>query len=783
MKKLILTYLIFLISFAAQSQVYKVAKPVSPTFTNYAGHLTIEKSVDGILFFNQTNTIYQYKNGLLSTLPPIPIDHGFDSSFISDIEIFDNKIFVSGVFDDFGSGNINYGLIYLDAGKWEPVPSTTNLKIRKIVNAGNFLYCLTATYGFRGAVWDFGYFINNTGLIKMNKSLGISNVLTAKIDNLTTFNTNEIVFTKFPLQRIFKYDSSAFDSLTIPFTPDSSVFSTANSGDTSVYFRSKKYIFSIEKSFTLNFLDSSSKMIYYFPAVKGVYDGALYFDDRGMLQRKIFDLKTKTFKNFYGLNDSAGNNFWESGNDMMNYGKFYTVTHPEGSKTLASEVEDGTLLTGCVFEDLNNNCVKDKGEKIIRKMRVELSQGSKSFLNYTNDTGYYQMVVPGGTYNVNVKNKHIKNNYDSCGGKHVFDSAKKYVADIPFRINSGIKDISGFITGGTGFVARRGATENYFISYDNVGSTTENITLTLEYPDSLTLISSSLSPTSHTGRVLTYNVSNVPKFGSGKIKLEFEIHAKKQLNSIIKFVCNTLTKTNDQDSSDNTDTLNQRIVAAIDPNIKQSYPEGAITKPVNKILYQIRFQNEGNYFARKVTVVDTFDAQLPLSKIQMKGSKHPYTLRIEKGNIMIWEFNNINLPPKSDGDEESQGFISFEAVLNKPLAVNDKILNRAHIYFDYEDPLPTPYTSISMVQNTNSIITNASVLKNIKIHPNPAFDKFTIEGTKSLGTINIFNNKGEMIQQTNTSLQTIDILTDTWKSGLYIIVIPQTGVNFKLLKL
>lgn len=71
---------------------------------------------------------------------------------------------------------------------------------------------------------------------------------------------------------------------------------------------------------------------------------------------------------------------------MMNYGKFYTVTHPEGSKTLASEVEDGTLLTGCVLEDLNNNCVKDKGEKIIRKMRVELSQGSKSFLNYTNNT-------------------------------------------------------------------------------------------------------------------------------------------------------------------------------------------------------------------------------------------------------------------------------------------------------------------------------------------------------------------------------------------------------------
>lgn len=779
----LITFLILSFSFTAQSQVYKVAKPVSQTFVNYAGYLTIEKSVDGILFFNQTNTIYQYKNGLLSTLPPIPINHGFDSSYISDIEIFDNKIFVSGVFDDFGSGNTNYGLIYLDAGKWEPVPSTTNLKIRKIVNAGNFLYCITATYGFKTNIWDYGYFINNTGLLKLSKSLGISNVLSAKIDNLNTFNTDEIIYTKFPFQRIYKYNSATFDSLTIPFTADSSVFSSANSGDTSVYFRSKKYIFSIEKSFTINFLDSSSKMIYYFPAVKGVYQGALYFDDRGMLQRKIFDLKTKTFKDFYGLNDSAGNNFWESGNDMMNYGKFYTVTHPEGSKTLASEVVDGTLITGCLFEDLNNNCVKDKGEKISRKLKVVLIDSSKTFFNYSNDTGYYQMVVPGGTYDVKINNKHIKNTYDSCGGNRVFATSKKYKADIPFRIPGGIKDIGGSITGGTGFVARRGAKENYYLHYTNEGSTTENITLTLEYPDSLTLISTSISPSSHTGRVLTFTLNNIAKFGSGQIKMEFEIHAKKQLNSKIQFVCNTLTKTNDKDTTNNTDTLNQRIVAAIDPNIKQSYPEGAVSKPVDKILYQIRFQNEGNYFARKVTVVDTFDSRLPLIRVQMKGSKHPFTLRVEKGNILIWEFENINLPPKSDGDEASQGFISFEANLSKPLAVNEKILNRAHIYFDYEDPLPTPYTSVSAVQSTNSVPMLPTVFKNIKIYPNPSYAQFTLEGSQSLGMIHIYNTNGTMIHQVNSENKSMEVKTENWPCGLYFIMIPQSGVKFKMIKL
>jgi hypothetical protein len=782
MKKITISFLLILLSFYSSAQVYKVEKPMTQAFTNYAGFLTLEKNMDGILFYNQQNTIFQFKSGLLSSLPPIPVNIGFDSSYVSDIELFDNKLYVSGVFDDFNSGTTNYGIIYLDAGQWQPVTASKNIKVRRLTNSGNFLYGITASYNFKSIGGDYGNFVTNNGLIKMDKSQSISVLEKTRIENLSTFNKDEIVFTKFPKQKIFRYNGTNYDSLTIPFTKDSSMFSSANSGDTDVYFRFKKYIFLINQSFALKMLDSSSTKIYSFPEVLGVYEGALYFNDIGYKPRQIFELTTKSFKAFYGLNDSLSSTAWVARNDMMNYGKFYTITHPQGGLTQASEVEDGALLSGCVFEDLNHNCKKDKGEQTKQKLKVELSQGGKTFLSIANDTGYYQIVLPAGTYDIAIKSKNIKSLYDSCGGNKVLKAAAKYYADIPFSIPSGVKDIGANVVGNTGFLARRGFTENYQLHYSNFGSTTENITLKLEYPDSVKFISSSISPTSQSSNLLTFSLNNIKKLESGTIKIEFELHAKKQLNSYIQFVCNTLTKTNDKDSSDNTDTLQQRVVAAIDPNKKQSFPEGAVSQPVTKIKYVIRFQNEGNYFARKVTVVDTFDARFPLTKLQMTGSKHPYSLRVEKGNILIWEFNNINLPPKSDGDEVSQGFIAFEAPLAKPLGINETIQNRAHIYFDYEDPLPTPYTSISMVQETGSIKTTPENKKGVKIFPNPVQGQLQISAASSLGEIRIINSAGIVVfNQREVNLERI-VETENWSKGLYFVLLPEKGIQFKIVK-
>ena len=75
--------------------------------------------------------------------------------------------------------------------------------------------------------------------------------------------------------------------------------------------------------------------------------------------------------------------------------------------------------------------------------------------------------------------------------------------------------------------------------------------------------------------------------------LKFHINAKKQLNSAIRFIAYTDAITNDLDTSNNRDTLDLKTVAAIDPNLKESYPDGFVKNPVSKIKYHIQFQNEG----------------------------------------------------------------------------------------------------------------------------------------------------------------------------------------------
>jgi len=139
--------------------------------------------------------------------------------------------------------------------------------------------------------------------------------------------------------------------------------------------------------------------------------------------------------------------------------------------------------------------------------------------------------------------------------------------------------------------------------------------------------------------------------------------------------------------------------------------------------------------------------------------------------------------PKSKDEYASRGYISFEAPLSKPLNIGESVKNRAHIYFDYEDPLPTPYAIVGVGIDPNSISGSTYKMKGIKIFPNPALDKVSIEGSNSLETINIFNSKGELVYSESSPNNSTEISTGKWASGLYFIVIPKTGIYFKLLKL
>ncbi len=108
------------------------------------------------------------------------------------------------------------------------------------------------------------------------------------------------------------------------------------------------------------------------------------------------------------------------------------------------------------------------------------------------------------------------------------------------------------------------------------------------------------------------------------------------------FTVNAQASFADGDITDNRDTIWQLVTSAYDPNDKQSFPIDKLYPYTKEIKYHIRFQNTGNDTAIRVTVIDTFDVNLPIYEVQMGQTSHGYTVSLEN-NVIKWTFDRINL--------------------------------------------------------------------------------------------------------------------------------------------
>ncbi len=234
------------------------------------------------------------------------------------------------------------------------------------------------------------------------------------------------------------------------------------------------------------------------------------------------------------------------------------------------------------------------------------------------------------------------------------------------------------------------------------------------------------------------------------------------------------------------DSILTRIVASYDPNEKRSLPEGIITASVDRIKYTIHFQNEGNDYARKVTVVDTIDTRANMLYFTMLGASHPYTASI-KDNVVTWVFDNINLVEKSKDEELSKGYIVFEAAVDLKFSIGDSIRNKADIYFDYNSPIATEYAAIYMGKrgNTKGVANPLRLNNRIKAYPNPSQGVLHIEnlGNEALH-YKVMDIMGKEVQKAGSvrSKSTGSLNMGGLPSGVYFIFIEELGTSFKVIK-
>ena len=212
------------------------------------------------------------------------------------------------------------------------------------------------------------------------------------------------------------------------------------------------------------------------------------------------------------------------------------------------------------------------------------------------------------------------------------------------------------------------------------------------------------------------------------------------------------------------------VVYSYDPNVKEvspkgSGPQGFLPVGADTLTYNVHFQNTGTGYAETVVIIDTLDSDVNPASLKIIGSSHTMTPTWLAPGVVKFSFNNIFLPDSGTNFAGSQGEVRFSVVLDPGLAPGTQILNTAQIYFDANPPVATNTTL-----NTIPIPTKApiAVAPAVKVYPNPATDKITVEHLTN-GELSILNINGSVIMSRTISNDKTTIDISKLPAGVYVL--------------
>ncbi|MBK8565402.1 MAG: hypothetical protein IPN76_19160 [Saprospiraceae bacterium] len=106
--------------------------------------------------------------------------------------------------------------------------------------------------------------------------------------------------------------------------------------------------------------------------------------------------------------------------------------------------------------------------------------------------------------------------------------------------------------------------------------------------------------------------------------------------------------------------------------------------------YLIRFQNTSEDTASSVVILDTLSRWLDVTTVRQGTSSHPYILTVNNDGVLEFAIENAALPPATDNDTASIGYVKFRVSQVADAPFDSTILNRASISFDYQQPVAKP---------------------------------------------------------------------------------------------
>lgn len=476
------------------------------------------------------------------------------------------------------------------------------------------------------------------------------------------------------------------------------------------------------------------------------------------------------------VSNAFGSNYafnWSNGSTSRNQNNLapgwysVTVTYDgtcESHENIEVEELDNckTTISGYVqIDSLLPDCINDSAYDW-QSVQVQLSQpGQPDKINYTNSNGQFAFLVEPGEYTLSLPAYEADANL-ICPASNMLpvNALEEGVLypDNNFYLQSEQTNLS--IDGLASF-ARSNAIQTITIYYTNNTPVAANMLAIDLAVDPLLEFEETTNNGIYnmTDSKVSWVIDHLPAFSQGSVRARFLVPPSIPLGTLLDYESNISINDPETTLEDNTSNWTEEVRNSFDPNDKTGFPkgvgpEGRIDKDLRSLSYRINFQNTGNDTAYVVVLHDTLDASVfNIASIRPLEASHEYEIDLKGENILVFNFQNINLPDSTTNFLESNGYVIFSIKLKENLPLGTTIENSAAIFFDYNPPIITN-TTLHTISDLTEISTLPSLsISDIEITPNPTVDFFSINyqlNKSSKVKVDLLDAQGKMVQNIQT---------------------------------
>lgn len=433
---------------------------------------------------------------------------------------------------------------------------------------------------------------------------------------------------------------------------------------------------------------------------------------------------------------------------------FINITEPSGG-----------IVKGCAFFDKNNNCLKDAGEDAISGLRIDINTNYHAI---TKNDGSYQASLATGIYSLNIQQGIWSTN---CAATVSVQNNTTYTVNIP--LTTSVQGVN-LKTNISATAMRKGFKNQMVFNVQNNGSDVAlNVPVNLSTNGNVKVKTCTPAYNSNTNNVYSWVIDTLKAGETKTFRLLDSVYLSAPIGTDLNFTLNALYN-EDLNQEDNQSIYTSKVVGAIDPNDLLVFPgeetDSSYIKKETVLIYKVRFQNVGNYMASNILVEDKLPAELDYSAIKFLQSSHPCEFSYDAAGKVTIRFTEINLPDSTTSESDSHGFVEFSVPLKNSVEDGTRIINKADIYFDYEEALSTNKVVSKLVTDISK--------DNLLVYPNPSNGivqlqlKSTFEqhqSGKNITEATILNTEGRILLNLKAVAEVLNINLNNLSPGLYIV--------------